>query len=322
MDPSLLLANLLDPPVLFFFAGLVAVWIGSDLDVPQPLPKLFSLYLLLAIGFKGGVELRHGVDAHAVLTLTAAVGMALFVPVYVFMLLRGRLGTADAAGVAATYGSVSAVTFIAATSFLERLEVPFGGHMIAALALMESPAIIVAVALHRRSGRDAASDAADWGAVLREALLNGSVYLLMASLVIGFAAGERGAVTMQPFTGALFKGVLCLFLLDMGIVSGRRLRELHTFGALPLTTAFLVPLANAALGIGLALLLGMSPGDAFLFCVLCASASYIAVPAALRLSIPESNPGLYVTMALGVTFPFNVLVGLPLYLTVVRRLWE
>lgn len=320
MDPTLVLANLLDPPILFFFAGLLAVWLGSDLDIPQPLPKLFSLYLLLSIGFKGGVELSHGLEPHAALALAAAVGMAVAVPLYVYLLLCRRLGSANAAGVAATYGSVSAVTFIAATSFLEQLGIPFGGHMVAALALMESPAIIVAVAMHRRSG--GAGHGEGWRAVLKEALLNGSVYLLMASVLIGFLSGERGAAVMQPFTGALFKGVLCLFLLDMGLVSARRLREARSFGVLPFSVAFAVPLANAALAIALAALISMTPGDAFLFCVLCASASYIAVPAALRLSVPEANPGLYVTLSLGITFPFNIVVGLPLYLTVIRRLWE
>jgi hypothetical protein len=320
MDISLILTNLLNPPVLFFFAGLLAVRIGSDLDIPSPLPKFFSLYLLFAIGFKGGVELsQSGFNREVISVLLAAISMAFLVPVYSFFILRRSLSVANAAAVAATYGSVSAVTFITATALLNKLEIPFGGFMVAALALMESPAIIIAVLIYRNTTHQKDSN---WKSLLREAFLNGSVYLLVVSVLIGLLTGKAGGLLLKPFTTDLFQGMLCLFLLDMGLVSSRRLGDLKAMGIFPLAFATLVPLVNATLGILLAWALGLSVGNALLFCVLCASASYIAVPAAMRLAIPDANPGVYVTMALGITFPLNVLIGLPVYLSVIKILWR
>jgi len=248
----------------------------------------------------------------------------LLVPLYTFFILRRKLPLADAAAVAATYGSVSAVTFIAATSFLSELKVPFGGHMVAAMALMESPAIIVGVALFRLSYKpgDSQSEGLNWRHLLRDAFFNGSVLLLVGSLAIGLLTGEKGETALHPFTSDIFKGVLCLFLLDMGLVSARRISVLKTLGTFPIGFAVLVPLVNAGFGIVVARVLGLGEGDALLFCVLCGSASYIAVPAAMRLAIPEANPGLYVTMALALTFPFNIIVGLPLYMIVINSLWR
>lgn len=325
MNVDLVLSNLLNPPVLFFFLGTLAIWLHSDLDVPQPLPKFFSLYLLLSIGFRGGVELhKSGIDHQIVLTLLAAVAAALLVPLYTFFLLRRKMNVGDAAAVAATYGSVSAITFIAATSFLSELKVPFGGHMVAAMALMESPAIIVGVVLFRLSQKrsDSQSEGLSWQHLMRDAFFNGSIVLLMGSLAIGLLTGEKGEAALHPFTGDIFKGVLCLFLLDMGLVSARRISGLKKLGAFPIGFAVLVPLVNAGFGILIAHVLGLGAGDALLFCVLCGSASYIAVPAAMRLAVPEANPGLYVTMALALTFPFNIIVGLPLYMSVINTLWR
>jgi hypothetical protein len=320
MDRSLILANLLNPPVLFFFAGILAVRLGSDLDIPSPLPKFFSLYLLFAIGFKGGVELsQSGFDREVLLVLFAAICMAFLVPIYCFFILRRSLSVANAAAVAATYGSVSAVTFITATALLSKLQIPFSGFMVAALALMESPAIIIAVLMYRNTTHQKDSN---WKTLLREAFLNGSVYLLVVSVLIGLLTGKAGGQLLKPFTTDLFQGFLCLFLLDMGLVSARRLGDLKAMGIFPLAFATLVPVVNATLGILLAWILGLSVGNALLFCVLCASASYIAVPAAMRLAIPEANPGVYVTMALGITFPLNVLIGLPVYLSVINTLWR
>lgn len=317
-----LLTNFLNPPILFFFLGLIAVWARSDLDLPAPIPKALSLYLLLALGFKGGVELSHGNAGGPVWpTLAAAVGMAVAVPLAAFAVLRRRFSVPDAAATAAAYGSVSAVTFIAATSFLQAAKVPFGGHLIAAMALMESPAILIGVALARRamiSSGDGPS--AGWGKLLREAFFNGSVLLLLGSLAIGGLTGERGREALAPMTEGLFKGLLCLFLLDMGLVSARRLGALRRMGAFPIIFAILTPLAAATVALGVAWLLHLPRGDALLFVVLAASASYIAVPAALRTALPEANPGVYVPMALAVTFPFNVLVGLPLYYAAVTRI--
>lgn len=304
---------------------MAAVLVKSDLDIPQPLPKAFSLYLLFAIGFKGGVELAHGgLQPDLLKALAAAIALACVVPIYAFFILRRRLDVNNAAAVAATYGSISAVTFIAATSFLGQLGVASGGYMVAAMALMESPAIVVGVALGRRFAihpGDLNRPVLSWGALLREAFFNGSVFVLVGSLVIGAITGGRGAAAVQPFTEGIFKGVLCLFLLDMGLVSARRLGSLRQLGAFPLAFATLLPLFNAAVAIAMAKSLGLPKGDAFLLCILAASASYIAVPAAMRAAIPEANPGLYVTMALALTFPFNVILGFPLYYSIIQRLW-
>jgi len=324
LDFGLILANLLSAPVLFFFLGALAVALRSDLEVPQPIPRLLSLYLLLSIGFKGGVELREsGGDSGALTALLAAMAMSVVVPLYAFAFLRRRLDVNNAAALAAAYGSVSAVTFITASAFLRRIGVPFGGYMVACLALMESPAIIVGVALARMQ-RDAASGQARiaWDEFLREALFNGSVLVLVGSLIIGAITGSAGKEALYPFTNEIFTGALCLFLLDMGLVSARRIGPLLAMGAFLLAFAVLFPLLNAALGLGVARLVGMSAGDAILFVALCASASYIAVPAAIRLALPEANPGLYVSMPLAFTFPFNVALGIPLYVTAVNMLWS
>lgn len=322
MDAALLLANLANPPVLFFFLGMLAVWMRSDLEIPQPVPKALALYLLFAIGFKGGVELhKSGFDLQVVTVLGAALLAAAAVPVWIFFLLRRRLGVPNAAAIAATYGSVSAVTFIAATSFLTHLGVSFSGWMVAAMALMESPAIVIGVVLARGFGEGQGASI-KWPELLREAFFNGSVFVLMGSLVIGTITGESGEKALSPFTSGIFKGVLCLFLLDMGLVSARRLAASREIGLIHIGFAMLAPLAHAALGIALSALLGLGAGDALLFTILCASASYIAVPAAMRFAIPEASPGVYVPMALALTFPFNVLIGLPIYLAIINHLWN
>lgn len=319
MNTPLILSNLLNPPVLFFFLGMLAALVRSDLEVPPPLPKFFSLYLLLSIGFKGGVELgRSGGSGPVAATLGAAMALALAVPLYTFFVLRWRLDVANAAAVAATYGSVSAVTFIAGTSFLGQLSLPYGGHMVAAMALMESPAIVVGIALARLCAAD--GKRVRWGELGREAFLNGSVLLLLGSLGIGLLTGESGGRALAPFTGDLFRGMLCLFLLDLGIVSARRLGTVRQLGWFPVAFAVAVPLVNAAVALLLARGLGLAPGDALLLTLLGASASYIAVPAALRLALPEANPALYVTLSLTVTFPLNIVLGIPLYFSVIQFL--
>ena len=322
MDTTLILSNLLNPPVLFFFLGMLACLVGSDLEIPQPLPKFFSLYLLLSIGFKGGVELhKSGLTPQVSWTLAAAIFMAVAVPLWTFFVLRRKLDVNNAAAVAATYGSVSAVTFIAATSFLGQLGVTSGGHMVAAMALMESPAIIVGIAVARWLGKGNGT-AFSWSHLLRDAFANGSVLVLIGALVIGLLTGESGGKALAPFTTDIFRGMLCLFLLDMGIVSARRLGGIRQLGMFPIAFATLVPLVNAAVAIALAHFIGLGRGDALLLTTLCASASYIAVPAAMRLALPEANPGLYVTMSLAITFPFNIIPGLPLYMSVINRLWH
>lgn len=324
MDINVITSNLLNPPILFFFLGMIAVGLKSDLDMPQPLPRLLSMYLLLSIGFKGGVELRHSAGGpQVVLTLLAAMGMALIVPLYAFFVLRRRMDVPNAAAISATYGSVSAVTFITASAFLDHLGVAHGGHMVAGMALMESPAIIVGVALARLNrGAGEGEHHNGWRELLRESIFNGSVLLLIGSLVIGIVTGDEGGKALLPFTDGIFKGMLSLFLLDMGLVSARRIANLRQLGAFPIAFGLLLPLFNAAVALGIARLIGMSAGDALLFTVLCASASYIAVPAAMRLAVPEANPGVYVSMALAITFPFNVALGIPLYMSIINQFWR
>ena len=324
MDSSLILQNLLSPPVLFFFLGVIAVLVGSDLEIPAPLPKLFSLYLLLAIGFKGGLELQHsGLGGQVLPTIAAAVAMSLVVPVYSFLLLKLRFDGFNAAAIAATYGSISAVTFITAEGFLETQKLPFDGFMVAALALMESPAIIVGLLLVKLASPQRRPDAKEmrWQELLREAFLNSSVLLLVGSLVIGLlvaAYSPASVAKMLPFSEQLFYGALSFFLLDMGIVAAQRIRDLREAGAFLVGFSIVMPLFNSLVGVLISKGLGLQPGNALLFVVLCASASYIAVPAAMRMTVPEANPSLYISMALGVTFPFNIIVGIPLYMTLVN----
>ncbi len=326
MDSSLVLQNLLTPPVLFFFLGVIAVLVRSDLEIPAPLPKLFSLYLLLAIGFKGGLELQHsGISGPVLPTIAAAVLMSLAVPLLSFAVLRIKLDPFNAAAIAATYGSISAVTFITAESFLETQKLPHDGFMVAALALMESPAIIVGLLLVKlASNQDRPNNGRmRWGAVLHEAMLNGSVYLLVGSLVIGYlSAGNspQSVEKMLPFTDKLFYGALSFFLLDMGIVAAQRLGDLRRAGSFLIAFSVLMPLFNALVGALIARGLGLEAGNALLFVVLCASASYIAVPAAMRMTVPEANPSYYISTALGLTFPFNIIVGIPLYMALVNKL--
>jgi hypothetical protein len=321
MDANIIVSNFLNPPVLFFFLGIAAVLVKSDLEIPAPIPKLFSLYLLFAIGFKGGVELiKSGITQDVVLTLLAAMLMACFVPIYTFFILRLKLDTYDAAAIAATYGSISAVTFITASAFLSELDIVYDGFMVAALALMESPAIIVGLILVNLFTINEQREFA-WSEVLKEAFLNSSVFLLVGSLLIGFLTGEHGWEVLEPFTQGMFYGVLTFFLLDMGLVAARRLKDLQKTGIFLISFAILIPIVNAGLGLAIAKLINMSQGNALLFAVLCASASYIAVPAAMRLTVPEANPSLYVSTALAVTFPFNIIVGIPLYLYGIQMLW-
>ncbi len=311
---SHILQNLLSPPVLFFFLGLIAALARSDLEIPQPLPKFFSLYLLLAIGFKGGVELNHsGLTADVLLVLAVAMLMAVVVPVYTFFFLRIRLNVYDAGAVAATYGSISAVTFITAVSYLSNIEITYGGYMVAAMALMESPAIVIGVMLVRRFAQGQQGNGFSWRPIVEEAFLNGSVFLILGSLLIGAITGAEGAKALKPFSDDIFKGMLSFFLLDMGLIAAKRLGDLGTARWFLIGFGTLVPVFNALVAIVLAKVLNMPEGDALLFAILCASASYIAVPAAMRMAVPEANPSLYVAMALAITFPFNIVIGIPFY---------
>ena len=314
MGIDLVLQNVVNPFVLFFFLGMLGVLLKSELDIPQPLPKLFSLYLLISIGLSGGYKLYHsGFTLDAVKALILAIVMAFVVPIYAFFILKLKLDVYNSVAVAACYGSVSAVTFITATSFLNTLQVEYGGYMVAALALMESPAIIVGFILLSLFSPKNNNEERSWNQILKEAFLNPSVFLLLGSLLIGFVTGEKGWKTMEPLFGNLFKGMLAFFLLDMGIIAARRLGETKKVGFFLVAFAVLLPVLNAFVALVLAKVFGLSKGDAFLFAVLSASASYIAAPAAMRMSVPEANPSIYVPMSLALTFPFNIAIGLPLY---------
>lgn len=322
MNSEIIIGNLFQPVILFFFLGLLASVLKSDLEIPQPLPKLFSLYLLIAIGLHGGYEIsKSGIDYYVLKTLMAAMSLAFIVPIYAFFILLRKVDVYNAAGIAATYGSISAVTFITATNFLQTLNTEYGGHMVASMALMESPAIVIGLVLASLFSKNNSGIQLEFRELAKESLLNGSVFLLMGSLFIGFVTKENGWKAMEPVYGDLFKGLLAFFLLDMGLVTGKRLYEIKRVGSFLAIFGIIFPVFNAIIAIIIARLLLLTKGDAFLLSVLAASASYIAVPASLRISLPEASPGLYVTMSLAVTFPFNIIFGIPLYYYVVNSLW-
>ncbi len=317
--------NFLDPAILFFVFGLVAGALKSNLEIPPQVSRFLSLYLLMALGLKGGFALaQSGLTQEVAVTLATALALAVAVPALGYVLLRRIVDGFDAAAIAATYGSVSAVTFITAVQYLDNHDVPYGGHMAAAMALMESPAIVIAVLLSARlrlraATNNGAAPVARVGRVLHEALTDGAQLLLLGAMVVGMLTGEAGRVAMQPFAGDLFKGMLAFFLLDMGLLAARNMGGLKGRSPWLLVYAVAAPLLHAALALGLALLLGITPGNGALLMVLAASASYIAVPAALRHAIPEAQPAIYFGMSLGVTFPLNLLIGIPLYVDIAHR---
>ncbi|MEK6668580.1 sodium-dependent bicarbonate transport family permease [uncultured Aquabacterium sp.] len=324
--------NLLDPAVLFFVFGVTAGLLRSNLEVPPQIARFLSLYLLMSVGLKGGFSLAHaGFGPQVVASLGAAMALSLLVPALGYLLLRRLLSRFDAAAVAATYGSVSATTFITATQYLQTQGIDFGGHMAVALVLMESPAILMAMALASWARRQEALGAAAHGQapaagpsighVVREAFTDGANLLLLGSLAIGFVTGDQGKAMMEPFSGALFKGMLALFLLDLGLLVARQLPALRTVHPALLLYGVCGPLVHGLIAMGLAAALHLGAGDAILLVVLAASASYIVVPAVLRHAIPEAKPGLYLGLSLAVTFVFNILIGIPLYAGVVQRVW-
>lgn len=320
------MTNFLDPAILFFVFGIVAGTLKSNLEIPPQISRFLSLYLLMALGLKGGFALaKSGLTAEVTTSLTCALALAIIVPAFGYLVLRRLVSGYDAAAVAATYGSVSAVTFITAVQYLDSRDLAYGGHMAAAMALMESPAIVMAVLLANVVRRKQAAiqggsaHAEPVGRILHESLTDGAQLLLLGAMVVGIVSGEPGRASMQPFTGDLFKGMLAFFLLDMGLLAARNVGELR--GKSPWLLAYAVgaPLVHAGLALALSVALGISAGNGALLMVLAASASYIAVPAVIRQAIPEANPSLYFGMSLGLTFPFNILVGIPLYVDTAWR---
>jgi hypothetical protein len=310
-------ANLLSPQILFFCLGAIGSLLRCELEFAPAVSKTLSLLLLLSIGFKGGMALAEsGVSSGVMASMGAAVCAAVLIPVWAFFALKKRFGIANAAGVAASFGAVSSVTFLTACGLLLQSGISFSGHMVAALALMDSPAILTSILLARRaSNKDNQIDPSTngWRQLSRDVLLNSSVFILIGSLAVGALCNSDTASQMKPLIENLFPAVLSVFLLDMGLTAGRKIDALRTLGRDVVLFAFGAPLVNAALGLGLAFAAGLSHGDAFLLVVLCASASYIAAPAALRSALPEANPGIYLTLALALVFPFNLILGLPLY---------
>lgn len=317
MNTQLLLENLTNPALLFFILGIVAVAVKSDLEIPSNSSRFIALYLLFAIGFKGGQELSHEqFTAEIGWSMVFGLFLSAIIPVYAFYLLRIKLNVSDAAATAAAYGSVSAVTFVTAITFLEFHKLNSSGHMVAVMALMESPAIIVGLIL--LSFYKTNENKINTQEVVRHALTNGSVVLILGSLLIGYLADAKQAEGIKPFTNELFKGFLAIFLLDMGISSGRKLKTFFSYGWFPIAFAMIFPLIN---GMAVALLSGLvtsDPANRFIFAVLAASASYIAVPAAMKISAPEANSGLFLPMALAITFPVNITIGFPLYFSLIQ----
>ena len=320
MDLHLLVDNLTNPALLFFFLGILAVQLKSDLEIPANSSKFISLYLLFSIGFKGGQELSHSpYDPEILWSLLFGIFLAIFVPLYSYFILRRRFSVANSGAIAASYGSVSAVTFVTAISFMELEQVAYGGHMVAVMALMEAPSIVVGVLLiaifDKKNGC-----ALPLPKVFRHSVTNGSVLLILGSLLIGFLASEHQAEGIAPFTTDIFKGFLAVFLLDMGITSGGELSALVKKGWFALVFAILIPIINGCITAAITSAFISDPGNRFLFAILAASASYIAVPAAMRLAVPRANPSLYLPMALAITFPFNITLGMPIYLQIIQAI--
>ena len=317
MDFQILINNLTNPSLLFFILGVLAVKLKSDLEIPPTSAKFIALYLMISIGFKGGQELSHSTFNSGIFwALAFGVLVSASIPIYTFFLLKRKLGVPNAAAIAAAYGSISAVTFVAAAAFLESQGVSFGGHMVAVMALMEAPAIISGMILLRKYTLSKSEGGLKQTII--HAFTNSSVLLILGSLVIGLIADEKQAEGIKPFITDIFKGFLAVFLLDMGITSGRKLKAFFKTGYFSSLFATLVPLINGLVVAYISQWVSPEAGERLIFAILAASASYIAVPAAMKLSNPEADEGLYVPMALAVTFPFNLTLGMPIYWMIIQ----
>jgi hypothetical protein len=320
MDFHVLISNLTNPTLLFFVLGVFAVLVKSDLEIPESSGKFISLYLLFSIGFKGGQELAHsGFTMEIIYSLLFGLLIASVIPLYTFFILKRKMSISDAGAVAAAYGSVSAVTFVAAVSFLEAQKIVFGGHMVAVMALMESPAIIMGVILMMKYD-EGVHGAGKLNETIKHSFTNGSVLIILGSLTIGLIADTKQAEGIKPFTTDIFKGFLAIFLLEMGMVTARRFAAFKKYGWYATAFAIIIPVINGCAVAALSGIFIHDMGNRFIFAILAASASYIAVPAAMRLAAPKADPGLYIPMALGITFPFNITIGMPLYYLIVQNM--
>ena len=319
MNYNLLIDNLTNPALLFFVLGILAVYLKSDLEIPANSSKFISLYLLFAIGFKGGQELSHEEFTMEIgWSMLFGVAISSIIPLYTFFILKRKFNVFDAGAIAAAYGSVSAVTFVTAVSYLESQQLSLHGHMVAIMALMESPAIIIGLILISIFNKDE-SNKINKRTVIKHSFTNGSVLLIVGCLIIGYLANAKQAEGIKPFTNDLFKGFLAIFLLDIGITSGRKLKAFFSFGWFPILFALFIPLFNGCIIAMLSSFVTQDITNRFMFAILAASASYIAVPAAMQISVPKANPGLFLPMALAVTFPINITIGMPIYFLVVQN---
>jgi hypothetical protein len=313
MNIDVLISNLTNPVLLFFLLGIIATCLKSDLKIPENSSKFISLYLLFAIGFKGGQELSHSAfNSEILYSIIFAIILSSVVPIYTFFALKKKVGVPNAGAIAAAYGSVSAVTFVTAVSFLENQGISFGGHMVAIMAIMESPAIVVGVILIMLYDVGKTKDKSI-GSLIKHSLTGGSVLMLIGSLVIGVIADANQARGIEPFTTDIFKGFLSLFLLEMGMVTAKRIKGFKKYGLFLFLFGIIVPLINGLLVAYLSGFITESPGNRLLFAILGAGASYIAVPATMKLAEPRADAGIYIPMALGITFPFNITLGMPIY---------
>ncbi|MDG1331684.1 MAG: sodium-dependent bicarbonate transport family permease [Crocinitomicaceae bacterium] len=319
MEFQALLENLTNPALLFFLLGILAVQVKSDLKIPDSSSKFISIYLLLSIGFKGGQELSHsGLTSEVFMSMLLGLFLATLIPIIAFFILKRKFSLANSGAIAASYGSVSAVTFVTATSFLDFESISYSGHMIAVMALMEAPAIIVGILLINYFRSSKGKKSSGVSKIILHSFTNGSVLLIIGSLIIGYSASAEQAEGIRPFTTDIFKGFLAVFLLDMGITSGKQLSIIIKKGIYPFLFSSIMPFFGGFVALLIAMQITDSNGNQLLFAILGASASYIAVPAAMKQAVPDANPSLYLPMALGITFPINVMIGIPIYNAVIQ----
>ena len=321
MNPVLLFENMTNPAFLFFLLGIITVYVKSDLQIPSTTSKFIAIYLLFSIGFNSGQELSHqAITIEILASLLFGILIASLIPLYVFFIAKNKLPVHDSIAIASAYGSVSAVTFVTAVSYLEAKQLALHGHMVAVMALMESPAIIVGLILLSLWGGERKS--LSWKSIMQHSFANASVLLILGSLLIGYIANAKQAAGITPFTSDLFKGFLSIFLLDMGLICGKEIKRFFAFGTFPLALAIALPLLNGCIVGILSTFITQDISNQFIFAILGASASYIAVPAAMNIAVPEARPSLYVPMALAITFPINITIGFPLYMQVIGLMHE
>ncbi|MFM8700820.1 MAG: sodium-dependent bicarbonate transport family permease [Hyphomicrobiales bacterium] len=314
---SLIFQNLLSPAILFFALGLIAGLLKSDLEVPDSISRYLSLYLMMAIGFKGGVAIANTASFNGEILLAIVAGLifGFLQPFlgYGLLKLTTRIDNPTAAAVAAHYGSISIVTFATAAAFLSTNSTVYAGYIVAIVALMEAPAILSGLFIAHRTAPETSSHTQEEQKLTREIFTNGAILLMSGAFLIGWITGPAGMQKIEGFINTPFQGILCLFLLDMGLVVAKNVHHLRNF-TIPLALfGIYMPLIGACIGVGASWVIGLDVGTGTLFTVLCASASYIAVPAAMRLALPEAKAAIYIPLSLAITFPFNVTLGIPLY---------